>query len=383
LRITLQAKSIREQDRPPYSGWGWPVRLSHLWVAVGLASGACLAQEICGVPKHGPSADALGTFEKIQGAVGIEPGTILLYASSDSLVKSRSGAVSIECPAGGGVERWIVYDPDLLKGDALYFALAHETAHHLNSDPISGETPGKQQELRADYFAALYLTKPPLNWSSQRLVQALSALPLPTDAKGGYPSIEERRAQVNEGYAKEYALLHPNPTPATVSEQEPMISNSSSPQPKTAPIPPDRLLQAAPFRARMDDCPERSCDIEFVLRGYDSKGRLRYDNSARFKNWITGQFRDTVFNSIDKMYFEHQERISFQIFCRLNNEPFLVGDQRELDWTPWNEGNEVKNYAVWLNCGGDNFKASAGIGVNVATSRISEPPVRKDPGQPK
>ena len=187
------------------------MRLACLFTAVGLACSMCLAQEICGIPKRGPSADALAAFEKIQDAVGIEPGKILLYASSDQLVKDRSGAVSIECPAGGGVERWIVYDPELVKGDALYFALAHETAHHLNSDPISGEPPGKQQELRADYFAAQYLTKPPLNWTSQRLAQALTALPLSKDARGGYPSIEERRAQANAGYGEEYARLHPNP----------------------------------------------------------------------------------------------------------------------------------------------------------------------------
>jgi hypothetical protein len=83
------------------------------------------------------------------------------------------------------------------------------------------------------------------------------------------------------------------------------------------------------------------------------------------------------------MYFEHQERISFQVFCKVNNGTFFVGDQVELDWKPWNEANEYKNYAVWLNCGGDDFKSSVGVGVNVATSRINEPPVKDDPGQPK
>ena len=152
---------------------------------------------------------------------------------------------------------------------------------------------------------------------------------------------------------------------------------------KTVQIPPDRLLQATPFRARMDDCPKRSCDIEFILRGYDSQGRLRYDHSASFKDWITGQFRDTVFNSTDKMYFEHQEQINFQLYCRIDQEPYLVGDQRTLDWKPFNEANEYKNYSSWLACGSDNFKASVGIGVNVATVRFNEPPVRPDPGQPK
>jgi hypothetical protein len=108
-------------------------------------------------------------FEKIQDAVGIYPGTILLYASSAQLVKDRSGALSIECPGGAGLERWIIYDPELIQGEALYFAFAHETAHHLNNDPMSGETPSRQQELRADGYAARYLARPPLNWTSQRL----------------------------------------------------------------------------------------------------------------------------------------------------------------------------------------------------------------------
>jgi formylglycine-generating enzyme required for sulfatase activity len=188
-----------------------PTRLVLLCATLGFVCIACLGQEICGVPKRGPSADAIAAFEKIQDAVGIYPGTILLYASSAQLVKDRSGALSIECPGGGGLERWIVYDPELIQGDGLYFALAHETAHHLNNDPMSGEPPSKQQELRADSYAARYLARPPLNWTSQRLSQALSSLPLPKDAKGLYPSLEERRAQVNEGSAAESARLHPTP----------------------------------------------------------------------------------------------------------------------------------------------------------------------------
>jgi formylglycine-generating enzyme required for sulfatase activity len=39
----------------------------------------------------------------------------------------------------------------------------------------------------------------------------LSALPIPRDAKGLYPSLEERLTLVNEGYAAESARLHPSP----------------------------------------------------------------------------------------------------------------------------------------------------------------------------
>lgn len=192
------------------------MKLAYLFAAMGLAGSTCLAQEICGIPKHGPSADAVASFEKIAEAVGIRPGTILLYASSDQLVRDRSGALSVECPGGRGEERWIVYDPQLIKGDGIYFALAHETAHHLNNDPMSGERPSRELELRADEYAARYLMRPPLNWTSERLVEAINALPLPSDAIGLYPSVAERRAQVNAGYTSESAHLHPNTQPTPI-----------------------------------------------------------------------------------------------------------------------------------------------------------------------
>ena len=187
------------------------MRLVRLCVAIGLACIECLAQEICRVPKRGPSADAIEAFEKIQEAVGMDKGTILLYASSDALIKASSGAVSVERPAGDGTELWIIYDPDLIKGDGRYFALAHETAHLLNHDPRSPENWSKEKELRADGFAARYLTRPPLNWTSEKLSQALNALPIPQDARGLYPSLDERRAQVTQSYQSEYARLHPEP----------------------------------------------------------------------------------------------------------------------------------------------------------------------------
>jgi len=53
------------------------------------------------------------------------------------------------------------------------------------------------------------MTRPPINWTGLKLAQALAALPLPNGPEGSYSSIEERRAQVNAGYAAEYSLLHP------------------------------------------------------------------------------------------------------------------------------------------------------------------------------
>jgi len=140
------------------------VRGAFLCAAIGFASSACLAQEVCGIPKRGPSSDAAAAFEKIEDAVGIEPGRYLLYASSDQLVKDRSGAFSVECGAGRGSERWIVYDPELIKGDALYFALAHEIAHHLNNDPMSGEMPAVPGP------AAFELDQPEIDRGAERAV---------------------------------------------------------------------------------------------------------------------------------------------------------------------------------------------------------------------
>jgi formylglycine-generating enzyme required for sulfatase activity len=227
------------------------VRGAFLCAAIGFASSACLAQEVCGIPKRGPSSDAAAAFEKIEDAVGIEPGRYLLYASSDQLVKDRSGAFSVECGAGRGSERWIVYDPELIKGDALYFALAHEIAHHLNNDPMSGEMPSKQQELTADGLAARYLARPPLNWTSQKLTEALNALSLLKDAKGLYASLEERRAQVNAGFASESARLRPIAEPAPVRSATGASPPATVPPVSTASPPP--ALTAGTKRSNSKD----------------------------------------------------------------------------------------------------------------------------------
>lgn len=146
-------------------------------------------------------------------------------------------------------------------------------------------------------------------------------------------------------------------------------------------VPPDRLLAASPFRVRLDDCTGRSCDVKLYVRGYDPKGRLRYDASERFNNWITGQFRDTFFNTPDKIYFEAKEKVSFQSYCRLGNGPLLVGESTELDWKAWNESG-TPGYSSWLSCGNNDFKASIGIGVSIATFRVNEPAVKNEINPP-
>jgi formylglycine-generating enzyme required for sulfatase activity len=177
------------------------MRIVKLYIIAGFASCLCLAGDLCGVSKRAPSPSAIAAFENIARAVGFQANTILVFASSDPKVKERSGAASDECNGANGAERWILYDPELITGDlALYIALAHETAHHINHDLLSGDEPSKRQELEADRFAAISLAKPPLSFTKDQLLQGLNALPLPKETKGGYPTLEERRAQVSQGY---------------------------------------------------------------------------------------------------------------------------------------------------------------------------------------
>ena len=84
-------------------------------------------------------------------------------------------------------------------------------------------------------------------------------------------------------------------------------------------IPPGRLLRVSPFSVRLEDCATSVCDVEIFLRGYDAQGRLRYDNKATFARFTTGQFRDTLLDSTEVMYFEPGQNLSFQMFCRLGS----------------------------------------------------------------
>jgi hypothetical protein len=98
-----------------------------------------------------------------------------------------------------GLQRWIVYDPGVIVvGPTLEFALAHETAHHMNRHVLNGEPHTKEQELEADEYAARYLTM--LGWDDKRLVEALDGLKLQQTASPEYPSLNERKAAVIAGY---------------------------------------------------------------------------------------------------------------------------------------------------------------------------------------
>lgn len=145
---------------------------------------------------------------------------------------------------------------------------------------------------------------------------------------------------------------------------------------RTPEIPPDRLLKATPFRAHLEDCTLETCKVEFLLKGFDANDRLRFEHTASFLNWVTGDFVDTNFGTADTMYFKYDETTRFEVYCRLLDEADLrFGTSRELNWRPWNE-RDTPGYAVWLNCGDERFQAGIGIGVSIASRRVNEPPVK-------
>jgi len=192
-----------------------------LWV-LGLAVGSlCFSQDLCSLSSKGrglarPSyADAYAVLDTIGRVVPFETRTIKLFPSSDALVKQRGGAAAQLC---GNIsdERWIFFDPDYI--DAIkphggesdlprYFVLAHEAAHHINGDTLVGNKWSKDQELAADYAAAVWLTR--LEVTNDELLQTFDALGFPRASVDGYPSRAERRASVIRG--SQAAGLPPTP----------------------------------------------------------------------------------------------------------------------------------------------------------------------------
>lgn len=166
----------------------------------------CFCQDLCDIPKLRASTEASAALDRIIVVVGFNPGSVLLYESSDAKVKQKGGAMSLACNIATGTERWIVYDPNSIMSDlARDFVFAHETAHHINFQPLLGMGWSKEQELEADYYAAEYLTR--MNWDKKKLLDALDQLNLPVGSQGGYPSLEERQARVIKGYTDESARI--------------------------------------------------------------------------------------------------------------------------------------------------------------------------------
>lgn len=180
----------------------WFLRIFCLCVVAVVVPVLCSGQDkpfdLCGVSVLAADPSAQTLVEQILHKLVQKAGTILVFASTDPQVAARRGAVSSECPMGNGEQRWIVYDPEVIPvGEGLDFALAHETAHHMNRHVLNGDTRTKQQELEADEYAARYLTL--LGWDQTRVLKAVDGLKLPNEAIGGYPSLDERKAAVIAG----------------------------------------------------------------------------------------------------------------------------------------------------------------------------------------
>jgi hypothetical protein len=205
-----------------------------------VAGGRCFSQDLCSLLSQerslaGPfNADARTVLDTLGHVVPFESGAIRLFSSSNTLVKQKGGAAAALCGQNAN-ERWIFFDPGYL--DAIkpnggksdlprYFVLAHEAAHHINGDTLVGTDWTKDQELQADLSAAEWLTR--LGVPRGELLQAFDALPLPTESVGGYPTKEERRAKVIQGY--EDAASRPSPRPGEGTPPQP--SNGLAPQPQ-------------------------------------------------------------------------------------------------------------------------------------------------------
>jgi len=158
------------------------------------------------------SEEDTAAFKEILGAVHADM-EILLYVSHDPKMKNYAGAMSFRCPVENHEmyetdENWTIYDPDAIQGDAARdFVFAHEIAHHMNGDTTSGRPRTKELELRADYNGSKYLLS--MGWNRARLLHALDLLDLPRNPPPGYPTREERKAEVED------AAAPPRPAPPT------------------------------------------------------------------------------------------------------------------------------------------------------------------------
>jgi len=204
------------------------VRRPLLLLLLGLtASASCFSQDLCSLPEQARGfappldADAYTVLDAI-GKVGpFATRTIKLFPSSNALVMQRGGAAAQLCGHNAN-ERWIFFAPEYI--DAIrpnggrsdlprYFVLAHEAAHHVNGDTLVENNWTKDEELAADYSAAVWLTR--LGVTRDQLLQTFDALGLPVESVNGYPRRLERRGKVIQGYEDTRAIYMPILPPET------------------------------------------------------------------------------------------------------------------------------------------------------------------------
>jgi hypothetical protein len=176
------------------------------------AGGRCFSQtNLCELPFQGQghgfapplNADAYEVLDSIGKVVPFQTRTIRLFPSSADLVKQRGGAAAIIC-GQHKEDRWIFFDPTYIEkikdqsNLARYFVLAHEAAHHINGDTLIGNNWSKDEELAADYSAAVWLAR--LGVTRDELLQTFDKLNFPEVSVNGYPTRAERRAKVIQAY---------------------------------------------------------------------------------------------------------------------------------------------------------------------------------------
>jgi len=172
-----------------------------LWIGLAIAP-ACCAENLCPLLAAAqgyalPAAPEAYTFLDSIGKLLGTPTRLRLFPSSSPLVAKRAAAQM--CGAAAN-ERWIFYDQsylNALSANARNFVLAHEAAHHLSGDTLLADEWNKEQELAADYSAAVWLTR--LGVGREALLQAFDTLGFAVESVGGYPTRAERRAKVIEG----------------------------------------------------------------------------------------------------------------------------------------------------------------------------------------
>jgi hypothetical protein len=197
------------------------MRKGPLFLSVLAVAGLCFGQDLCKLPGQGSGfgsqtlTDADGVLDEIGKVVPFRSRSFKLFATLSPLVKQKGGAAAQLCNGANGSERWIFYDPAYIDGIrksggdlSRYFVLAHETAHHVNGDTLLLDNVWpKDDELRADYTAAVWVTR--LGAKREELLRTFDSLGLPAEARNGYPSRAERLAKVIEGYEFESNRIAP------------------------------------------------------------------------------------------------------------------------------------------------------------------------------
>jgi hypothetical protein len=207
-----------------------------LWfAAAGMQAG--LAQSLCDIPKLagfgiGPpnTTDARAVLRSIAQKVPTDDKKLEPYPTRDVRVaEDNHGAAAYTCTVAEVDVQFIFYDPRYLakitneiggSSWGVAFVLAHEAAHHIRFHTRRGNDWTTEQELDADFSAAVWLTR--LGAKADDLRNSLNALGLSDESIAGYPTRCERIARVIRGY-NEVASETNRPT-----EQEPVCDVCAS-----------------------------------------------------------------------------------------------------------------------------------------------------------